>query len=70
MDTLRKSHKRASPRSLLNWINSPNTKNIQQKMANRIHYLKFLSQNKNALMSDIAAVDHNDSDSIEVKHKM
>ena len=26
-------------------------------MANRIGYLKFLAQNKNALMSDIAIID-------------
>eukprot|EP00347_Sterkiella_histriomuscorum_P018862 403343887 len=59
--SLRQSHNtkhgKSSPRSLLNWINSPNTKKIQQKMANRIGYLKFLSQNKNAYISDLALVN-------------
>jgi hypothetical protein len=55
-NSMRISQKKSSPRSLLNWINSPNTKRIQQKMANRINYLKFLAGNKNALMSDIATV--------------
>lgn len=38
-------------------MNSPNTQKIQQKMANRVQYLKFLSKNKNAYMSEIAAVE-------------
>jgi hypothetical protein len=29
-----------SPRSLLNWINSSNTKKTQKRMTNRIEYLK------------------------------
>jgi hypothetical protein len=49
--------RKSSPRSLLTWINSPNTKRVQQKMANRVSYLKFLSQNKDTLMSDMAVVD-------------
>jgi hypothetical protein len=32
-----------TPRSLLNWINSSNSKKVQKRMTNRIHYLKHLS---------------------------
>ena len=32
-----------SPRSLLNWINSSNTKKTQKRMTNRIEYLKQIS---------------------------
>ena len=53
--------KKTSPRSLLSWINSPNTKRVQQKMANRISYLQFLSQNKNSLVQDVAVLEQNDS---------
>ena len=61
------SFKKSSPRSLLNWINSPNTKRVQQKMANRVSYLKFLSQNKHALMSDIAVVDSEENADVQRK---
>lgn len=47
---------RSSPRSLMNWMNSSNTKNVQKKMANRVNYLKFLAQNKNAYISDVAVL--------------
>ena len=47
---LRTTQKHSSPRSLLNWSNSPNTKQIQKKMANRIHYLKHLHKNKHTLL--------------------
>ena len=52
----KKSVQKSSPRSLLTWINSPNTKRVQQKMANRVGYLKFLANNKDALVSDVAIV--------------
>jgi hypothetical protein len=37
---------RPTPRSLLNWINSSNTKRVQQRITNRIQYLKQMSQNR------------------------
>ena len=58
-----KSAKRSSPRSLLSWINSPNTKRVQQKMANRVSYLKMLAQHKNTLLSDVAALVDNNKNS-------
>jgi hypothetical protein len=37
---------RPTPRSLLNWINSSNTKRVQQRITNRIQYLKQMSHNR------------------------
>jgi hypothetical protein len=34
---------RPTPRSLLNWINSSNTKKVQQRITNRMQYLKQMS---------------------------
>jgi hypothetical protein len=71
-----KSLRKQSPRSLLNWINSPNTKQVQKKMANRIGYLKFIASNKNALLSDIALMEkqqkkgEENESNIDVHNKM
>lgn len=60
MQEMAQSLRKSSPRSLLTWINSPNTKKIQQKMVNRISYLKMLASNKNSYVSDIAKLAGSD----------
>ena len=41
-------------RTLNNWTAHSNTKRIQSKIKNRIAYLKFLSENKNHFLGEVA----------------
>ena len=43
-------------KTLNNWTQHANTKRIKDKMQNRIAYLKFLSENKNSFLSEVAMV--------------
>lgn len=49
-----------TPRSLLKWINSSNTKKVQKRMTNRIQYLKQLSLQKGegAIAASLGYDDH------------